>query len=202
MGVGVHEVEHAAEHMAELVVQTGRGRAERDACEVRAVQDVAQEHFDEGTLLLDDDDVLELAEVPRVLVVAHDVSGVLREKVAAGGLEAERVQRIGDARDGEAREFVALGLEADPAQELGVAEGAVGVVAGGPAEAEVLPGGGVVQQVAVLRHQSRCGWVRVVGAKGGADGRLGVGSVGSRSGFAYRDHRCRPPLREGRCAAG
>ena len=38
VGVGVHEVEPAAQHVAQLVVQTGRRRAERDAGEVRAVE--------------------------------------------------------------------------------------------------------------------------------------------------------------------
>jgi len=47
-------------------------------------------------------------------------------------------------------------LEADPTEQLGVAEGAVGVAAGGAAEAQVLLGRRVVKQVAgrALEHRA------------------------------------------------
>jgi hypothetical protein len=38
MGLGVREVEHPAEHVADLVVHTGAGARERDRREIGAVQ--------------------------------------------------------------------------------------------------------------------------------------------------------------------
>ena len=55
----------------------------------------------EGARLHHHDDVLELAEVLGVLDVALHVRRALGEHVAPGRLERERVQRVGDARDGE-----------------------------------------------------------------------------------------------------
>jgi hypothetical protein len=95
----------------------------------------------------------------------HVVSVLVAE--LAGRLVGEQELRCtGDAaRQGQALalaarhrrdDLVALGLEAHPAQQLGVAEGAVGVAAGRAAEAEVLPGRGVGEEVAgrTLEHRA------------------------------------------------
>jgi hypothetical protein len=55
----------------------------------------------EGSRLDDHHDVLELAEVARVLGVALHVARVLGEHVAAGGLEAQALDGGDDAEEGE-----------------------------------------------------------------------------------------------------
>src|SRR5262249_9173924 len=52
----------------------------------------------EGARLDDDDDVLELPELPRVLVVADDVAGIAGEEVAARGTEGEGADGVGHPR--------------------------------------------------------------------------------------------------------
>jgi hypothetical protein len=71
----------------------------------------------------DDDDVLELAELAGVLVVADDVSGVLGQEVAPRRAEAQGVKGVGDAghreekRDGRGHKGPAAGQPHEAAQE-------------------------------------------------------------------------------------
>src|SRR5713101_2840260 len=71
----------------------------------------------EGAGLDDHHDVLELAEVPGILRVAHHVAGALRQERPRGGLEGQRVKRVGQSQGGE---------------EQGQSDGEAGAPAGHP----------------------------------------------------------------------